>query len=196
VYIPQIILIYKNKSSEGISLLMLFIWTQADILSLFAAILSQLSLNVFVLGYYDVFTGFFMILFSYYYSKIKSTKYNLTIMLYVIVNVALLAIAHNFKADDTEHAGEIIGWITSSLYLIGRIPQIYINSKSRNVEGLSILMFIYTILGNFFYLLSIFTLSIEKSYIMSNLPWITTTIITILLDIFVIFQILYYKKQS
>jgi uncharacterized protein with PQ loop repeat len=195
VYIPQIILIYKNKSSEGISLLMLFIWTQADILSLFAAILSQLSLNVFVLGYYDVFTGFFMILFSYYYSKIKSTKYNLTIMLYVIVNVALLAIAHNFKADDTEHAGEIIGWITSSLYLIGRIPQIYINSKSRNVEGLSILMFIYTILGNFFYLLSIFTLSIEKIYIRSNLPWITTTIVTILLDIFVIFQILYYTKH-
>jgi uncharacterized protein with PQ loop repeat len=106
-----------------------------------------------------------------------------------------LTIAHNFKADDTEHAGEIIGWITTSLYLIGRIPQIYLNSKSRNVEGLSILMFVYTILGNVFYLLSFFTFSIEESYIQSNLPWISTTIITILLDIFVIFQILYYKEH-
>jgi uncharacterized protein with PQ loop repeat len=174
---------------------MLFIWTQADILSLFAAILSQLSLNVFLLGYYDVFTGFFMILFSCYYSKNKSTKYNLTILLYIVINVGLLTIAHNFKADDTEHAGEIIGWITTSLYLIGRIPQIYLNSKSRNVEGLSILMFVYTILGNVFYLLSFFTFSIEESYIQSNLPWISTTIITILLDIFVIFQILYYKEH-
>jgi len=212
VYLPQILLIYKNKSSHGISFLMLYVWTQADVLSLLAAILSQLSLNVILLGWYDIATGIFMIFFCYYYyphSRDKPVKFSessgfsktlLTIVFFVISNVSLLVIAHTIIFKHTTDlsatliAGEIIGWFTTFLYLIGRFPQIYINFKSKSVEGLSILMFVYTILGNICYLLSIVTLSTEQSYIQSNLPWITTTVVSILLDIFVIFQIKYYQS--
>lgn len=202
VYLPQILLIYKNKSSHGISFVMLYIWTQADVLSLLAAILSQLSVNVILLGWYDVATGFFMISFCYYYYPCKtdaSTQTLLTILFFVISNVSLLVIAHTIIHQHTTDlsatliAGEVVGWFTTSLYLIGRLPQIYINFKSKSVVGLSVLMFVYTILGNICYLLSIVTLSTEQSYIQSNLPWITTTVVSILLDIFVIFQIKYYQ---
>lgn len=207
VYLPQILLIYKNKSSHGISFLMLYVWTQADVLSLLAAILSRLSINVVLLGWYDIATGIFMIFFCYYYypklsckTKFVESQTLLTILFFVISNVSLLIIAHTviFKhttdLSATLIAGEIIGWFTTFLYLIGRFPQIYINFKSKSVEGLSILMFVYTILGNVCYLLSIVTLSTEQSYIQSNLPWITTTVVSILLDIFVIFQIKYYQS--
>ena len=209
VYLPQILLIYKNKSSHGISFLMLYVWTQADVLSLLAAILSQLSINVVLLGWYDIATGIFMISFCYYYyphsrdkpvKSSESSKTLLTILFFIVSNISLLVIAHTiisnhtFDLSATLTAGEIIGWFTTFLYLIGRFPQIYINFKSKNVEGLSILMFVYTILGNICYLLSIVTLSTEQSYIQSNLPWITTTVVSILLDIFVIFQIKYYQS--
>jgi uncharacterized protein with PQ loop repeat len=186
---------------------MLYVWTQADVLSLLAAILSRLSINVVLLGWYDIATGIFMIFFCYYYypklsckTKFVESQTLLTILFFVISNVSLLIIAHTviFKhttdLSATLIAGEIIGWFTTFLYLIGRFPQIYINFKSKSVEGLSILMFVYTILGNVCYLLSIVTLSTEQSYIQSNLPWITTTVVSILLDIFVIFQIKYYQS--
>jgi uncharacterized protein with PQ loop repeat len=188
---------------------MLYVWTQADVLSLLAAILSQLSINVVLLGWYDIATGIFMISFCYYYyphsrdkpvKSSESSKTLLTILFFIVSNISLLVIAHTiisnhtFDLSATLTAGEIIGWFTTFLYLIGRFPQIYINFKSKNVEGLSILMFVYTILGNICYLLSIVTLSTEQSYIQSNLPWITTTVVSILLDIFVIFQIKYYQS--
>jgi solute carrier family 66 (lysosomal lysine-arginine transporter), member 1 len=205
VYLPQILLIYKNKSSCGISFLMLYVWTQADVLSLLAAIFSRLSLNVILLGWYDVATGIFMISFCFYYypSKSKSFQTLLSILLFTLSNFTLLVIAHTLTSQQLagevhtlQLAGEVIGWLTTFLYLIGRFPQIYINFKSKNVDGLSILMFIYTILGNICYLLSIVSLSTEQSYIESNLPWITTTVVSILLDILVICQIKYYHHRA
>jgi hypothetical protein len=49
-------------------------------------------------------------------------------------------------------------------------------------------MYVFTILGNLFYALSVLVYSDDTTYIMYNLPWLISTFVTILLDIFVIFQ--------
>jgi uncharacterized protein with PQ loop repeat len=77
-----------------------------------------------------------------------------------------------------------------SFYLIGRIPQMWMNYKRKSTHGLSLLMYVFTMCGNGVYLAVI---TIDPAYIESNMPWIINCIITILMDIFVIFQYYMYK---
>ncbi|KAI0933126.1 hypothetical protein AcV7_004689 [Taiwanofungus camphoratus] len=53
--------------------------------------------------------------------------------------------------------GRISAWICTILYLTSRLPQIWKNFVRKSVEGLSIYLFIFAFLGNFFYVASIIT---------------------------------------
>jgi uncharacterized protein with PQ loop repeat len=78
VYIPQFIVIYKEKSSDGISLVTLSIWTQADILSLIATISLNMPVSLIVIGWYHFLVGCCMMLFIVYYKKSSNKKSSLS----------------------------------------------------------------------------------------------------------------------
>jgi uncharacterized protein with PQ loop repeat len=88
-----------------------------------------------------------------------------------------------------------VAWISSITYIIGRLPQIYHNYKKKSVHGLSILMYIFSICGNLFYIASVLSESLEIDYIIKNLSWIFFTIFSGILDIIVIIQYRIYKKN-
>ena len=100
---------------------------------------------------------------------------------YILVQVFLSSTTY-------EIAGSVVGWFSTSMYIIGRFPQIYLNYKRKSTEGLSILMFTFSILGNVFYLVCILTFSTEPEYINANMPWIILVIVTVSLDFFVMYQ--------
>ena len=83
---------------------------------------------------------------------------------------------------------QYFGWLGGILYVGSRIPQIVKNHKEENTEGLSKSMFIFSIAGNALYISSIFLYSTERNYILVNMPWIVSAILTFLLDIVIAIQ--------
>lgn len=193
VYYPQFYVIYKTKKTDGISIWMLLVWGQADFLSLIGVVVLNLELSLIIIGWYHAFIGFLMTMYTLYYEKDNKVVKYIAVIVYYGINISVslyltIAFIYNYEA------GTVLGWASSIFYVIGRLPQLYLNYRRKTTEGLSILMYIFTILGNTFYLLSVLAFSLEPNYIYTNLPWIFMIVITVLMDFVVLFQFRYYKK--
>ncbi|KAJ1988232.1 hypothetical protein EDC05_005432, partial [Coemansia umbellata] len=57
-------------------------------------------------------------------------------------------------------------------FLGARIPQLIKNYQKKSCNGLSIGMFIFSILGNVAFTLSLLLHSLDSSYLLANVPWI------------------------
>ena len=194
VYVPQFIVIFAEKSSDGISLFTLSLWTQADILSLIGTLVLVMPTSIVVIGWYHFFMGVFMMFFIVYYktggdSKILIYSYVLT---FALINTTICIILQLFMKESNDTVGLILGWITTSMYIIGRFPQIYLNIKRKSTQGLSLLMYIFTITANTIYaaILLLYPESLD-----TNMPWIAASVINTVLDIFVICQHYYYEYR-
>ena len=168
---------------------------QADFISLVGTVILNLELSLIIIGWYHAIVGLLMTLYTLYYEKDNKVIKYVYVAIYYIINVSVciyltVTMLYNYEA------GTIIGWVSSVLYIVGRFPQLYLNYRRKTTEGLSILMYVFTILGNTCYLLATITFSIEPDYILTNLPWIVMIIVTVIIDFVVIFQSYYYKKKS
>jgi len=92
---------------------------------------------------------------------------------------------------DTPIGAEILGYASAVCYLGARIPQIIKNQREKSCEGLSLLFFMLSLLGNATYGAGIIFHSQEKEYIMTNLPWLIGSLGTMVEDaiIFVQFRV-------
>ena len=194
VYLPQFYVIYKTKSIDGISVWMLLMWGQADFLSLVGTILLSLEISLIAIGWYHACVGFLMTMYVLYHDKQSKDKI-LYVVTYYVANISVCLYLNIYFIQNVD-IGLVIGWITSVLYIIGRFPQFMLNIKRRSTEGLSIYMYVFTILGNIFYLLAVLSFSVEREYILLNLPWIIMIIITVTLDFIVIGQMIYYSNAG
>jgi len=88
---------------------------------------------------------------------------------------------------------QLIGWTSALLYIVARIPQILKNLETR-CEGLSPALFLFSILGNITYVLSICAASMERSYLITNASWLAGSTLTIFLDVIVLVQFFYYRS--
>lgn len=91
----------------------------------------------------------------------------------------------------------ILGYISAVCYLGARIPQIVKNHKDRSTDGLSLLFFLLSMLGNVTYGAGILFHSVEKQYFMKNLPWLIGSLGTIAEDVLIFVQFkVYGEKQA
>ncbi|KAI9312819.1 PQ loop repeat-domain-containing protein, partial [Dichotomocladium elegans] len=67
---------------------------------------------------------------------------------------------------------QILGYLSALLYCASRIPQIMQNFRTESVEGLSFLMFVFSVTGNLTYCASIFLKSLDRTYLLVNYPWL------------------------
>jgi solute carrier family 66 (lysosomal lysine-arginine transporter), member 1 len=93
--------------------------------------------------------------------------------------------------DDTPPGASLLGYMSAVAYLGARIPQIVKNQRERSCEGLSLLFFLLSLLGNLTYGMGILFHSVEKQYILTNLPWLIGSLGTMAEDavIFVQFSV-------
>ncbi|KAF9564710.1 hypothetical protein EC968_004431 [Mortierella alpina] len=106
----------------------------------------------------------------------------------------------NHGDHDRENEGGLttallLGWSSAALYLGSRVPQIYKNWRLRSCEGLSLLMFVFSLLGNSLFIASIFLSSTERSYLIRNMPWWLGSAGTLLFDLTIFIQFFLYKEQ-
>lgn len=90
--------------------------------------------------------------------------------------------------------GYVIGCVSSTSYIVSRIPQIYKNWKRKSVDGLSPWIFISTTSGNVLYLTSIVLMSVDWRFIIGHLPWLIGSIVPLGLDMFILSQFCYYRN--
>ncbi|XP_041023341.1 uncharacterized protein LOC121264289 [Juglans microcarpa x Juglans regia] len=89
--------------------------------------------------------------------------------------------------------GSFLGWGMAVLYMGGRLPQIFLNIKRGNAEGLNPFMFIFALVGNATYIASILVSSLDWSRIKPNLPWLVDAGGCLLLDTVILYQFFYFR---
>jgi uncharacterized protein with PQ loop repeat len=89
--------------------------------------------------------------------------------------------------------GQWLGWLMAAIYTGGRIPQIWLNIKRGNVEGLNPFMFIFALIANAAYVGSILVRTTEWESIKANMPWLLDAIVCVALDLFIILQYINYR---
>ncbi|XP_010525450.1 PREDICTED: uncharacterized protein LOC104803245 [Tarenaya hassleriana] len=92
--------------------------------------------------------------------------------------------------------GMLMGWAMAATYMGGRLPQICLNMRRGNVEGLNPLMFLFALVGNSTYVASILVNSMEWSKIGPNLPWLVDAGGCVILDTLILLQFIYFQYRS
>ncbi|KAI9203340.1 PQ loop repeat-domain-containing protein [Polychytrium aggregatum] len=84
--------------------------------------------------------------------------------------------------------GSVSAWISGTLYFVSRIPQIIENHRIQSVEGLSLALFSFTVVGNLTYAFSIILRFPVVDYLFwcSKFPYLVGSLGTLIFD-FVIF---------
>ncbi|POS86182.1 hypothetical protein EPUL_005020 [Erysiphe pulchra] len=96
----------------------------------------------------------------------------------------------------TPIGAEILGYVSAICYLTARIPQILKNYREKSCEGLALLFFILSLLGNATYGLSILCHSLQKQYLITNLPWLIGSLGTMVEDAIIFTQFRLYSNPQ
>ncbi|KAH9946113.1 PQ loop repeat-domain-containing protein [Epithele typhae] len=98
--------------------------------------------------------------------------------------------------------GRISAWACTTLYLTSRLPQIWKNYVRKSVEGLSVYLFIFAFLGNFFYVASILTspnMQLPQpeasAFLRESIPYILGSGGTLMFDITIVTQSYLYRSK-
>ncbi|OKL58811.1 hypothetical protein UA08_05630 [Talaromyces atroroseus] len=91
---------------------------------------------------------------------------------------------------------QFLGYFSAICYLGARLPQIYKNYSEKSCEGLSLLFFILSLLGNLSYGAGILAHSTEKEYFLNNLPWLIGSLGTMFEDVTIFVQFRIYARPA
>ncbi|KAL4997184.1 PQ loop repeat-domain-containing protein [Aspergillus recurvatus] len=97
---------------------------------------------------------------------------------------------------DMAPGAQVLGYISAVCYLGARLPQIYKNYCDKSCEGLSLLFFILSLMGNLTYGAGILCHSTEKNYFVTNLPWLIGSLGTMVEDVIIFAQFRLYAVQD
>ncbi|ETN46551.1 uncharacterized protein HMPREF1541_00736 [Cyphellophora europaea CBS 101466] len=89
---------------------------------------------------------------------------------------------------------QVLGYASAVLYLGARLPQIYKNWQEKSCEGLSLLFFILSLLGNLTYGAGILCHSLDKDYVLTNVPWLIGSLGTMAEDVIIFAQFHVYRQ--
>ncbi|KAF9306807.1 hypothetical protein BGZ74_003055 [Mortierella antarctica] len=90
----------------------------------------------------------------------------------------------------------VFGWGSAALYLGSRVPQIYKNWRLQSCEGLSMFMFLFSVMGNGLYVASIFLNSTERTYLIRNMPYWLGSTGTLIFDFTIFTQFYVYRHNQ
>ena len=198
VFIPQLLLIYYRKTSDGFSLSTVIFWIIAENLSLVGTALLNTKLNLIIIGTYYFILQHILLFLTLHYGKEKPDLYKILILMFVVFNLTMYVIIYTLYwtsvLNENHIIGYILSWISTIIYIIGRLPQIYLNNNRKSTHGLSMYMYIFSIIANIFLLLSILVYSLETEYLIKHLSWICFACFSVILDIIILVQNRIYKN--
>jgi len=94
--------------------------------------------------------------------------------------------------------GVWLGWIMAVIYVVSRLPQIYLLLQTKETAGISALFFTLTCLGNFTQFMAMIMKEpqfMTMEYFLRNLPWLGQCFLCMCEDFVVIALVLYVRKH-
>lgn len=143
-------------------------------------------------------------------SSVQDTAYHASLSDAGVVTVELpLTLSQNELRSQSEDSpsteriiGRIFAWLCTSLYLTSRLPQIWKNYVRKSVEGLSMYLFIFAFLGNFFYVCSILTSPeahmpppASTKFFKESIPYLLGSGGTLIFDVTIVSQSFIYRGK-
>ncbi|KAG0690370.1 hypothetical protein C6P40_003084 [Pichia californica] len=104
--------------------------------------------------------------------------------------------SNSIKQQQDSLGPQICGYLSAFLYLTARFPQIFHNYQKKSTKGLSLLFFLFTMLGNITYSLQIVVYRSDYDYLMLNLSWLLGSFGTIAEDLIIVAQFYLYREND
>jgi uncharacterized protein with PQ loop repeat len=220
VLMPQLYINFKNQSSEAISLSLILLWIIGDIFSMISAQAKGISYTVIYIAlYHIVLGGLFAIQIIYYRALNKSYSSETVSLMWdniededqyqeplkilytkekIFLATAVSSTICSLFIINQPYIADIIGWISTFIFIGSRIPQIYLNYQRKSTEGLSIYSFILINVANLLFLTSILVNLCDTNntttFIIENLQWILGSSTTVLFDLVIFYQFQLYQN--
>jgi uncharacterized protein with PQ loop repeat len=112
----------------------------------------------------------------------------------IIAGAASAAVNYAAPYSGKELVGTIFGWISTTIYVGSRIPQLKKNFTTKMVKDVNPLYIVFAVLGNFTYLLSLWIKDISAQYNWNQAPWIIGAGFPMLADITALIQMAVYGR--
>lgn len=90
----------------------------------------------------------------------------------------------------------LLGYTSAACYLLARLPQILQNYRQKSTQGLSLLFFLLSLLGNLTYGAGILAHSLERAYVVKNVPWLLGSLGTVVEDLVIGLQFRLYGAKE
>ena len=226
-FLPQLLENYRNQSSEAVSYYLVLLWFIGDTLSVMSAMYKNMSIVIVYVGLYHIFFDvLFLSQVIYYRVKIQFTEletqpllidenqsdYKLIIrniksvflnreiqllLSWIIISIVLKFVIYLLPFSQF-FMGEFLAWMATIVFLVSRLPQIYLNYKRKSVVGLSFITFALIILANNLFLASILIKVVDLetnmrlTYLINNIQWIVGASGTSIFDFIIFYQFMKY----
>lgn len=216
VLIPQLVVNYKIKNSEAISLSLILLWIIGDIFSIISAQAKGISYTIIYIGLYHIVLGIlFTVQIIYYrylnkyprgYDRVpliwEMEEQERLQILYpnekIFLTVSVSSITFSLFIINQPYIADLIGWISTFIFIGSRIPQIYLNYQRKSTQGLSVYSFILVNIANLLFLSSILVNLCDTLdtpiFIINNLQWILGSSTTVFFDLIIFYQFQIYKN--
>eukprot|EP00906_Rhabdomonas_costata_P010508 RCo014747 len=189
--VPQIVKNHQSKSVDDISVQFLLLWLVGDSANLLGCYLGDGLLTQILLGVYFVMCDVTLLgQWSLYSHEARKTRHASWTLGASAVTMAALFLIH--RGTGISYS-QLLGWLSSGIYLLSRVPQLVHNFTHKHTEDLSPLLFGFAVGGNTTYALSIVSHSVDPTYLTQQLPWLLGSAGTLFFDAILLYQIRLYR---
>ncbi|KAJ2698495.1 hypothetical protein FB645_005621 [Coemansia sp. IMI 203386] len=89
---------------------------------------------------------------------------------------------------------QAMGTASAIVYIMSYVPQALQNHRRKSCEGLSIWLFLLSLMGNTTYALAILVVSLDPQYLAPYVPWLLGALVPCLVHIVILYQFKIYKR--
>ncbi|KAJ2133412.1 hypothetical protein GGH19_000791 [Coemansia sp. RSA 1807] len=83
---------------------------------------------------------------------------------------------------------QAMGTASATVYIMSYVPQAVQNYQRKSCEGLSIWLFLLSLLGNTTYALAILVVSLDPHYLAPYVPWLMGALVPCVIQMFILYQ--------
>ena len=119
--------------------------------------------------------------------------------LYLIIGSTIIVSIMNYISGPI--VADILAWCSTMIFVLSRLPQIYLNYLRHSVEGLSVFAFSMLLFSNVCFLFSIVLELVDitshqeqREYVLENLQWILGSSLSFFFDLILVYQFIFYKE--
>ncbi|KAJ1935543.1 hypothetical protein FBU59_005350 [Linderina macrospora] len=90
---------------------------------------------------------------------------------------------------------QAMGTVSAIVYIMSYVPQAIQNYQRKSVEGLSVWLFILSLVGNSTYALAILVVSLDPHYLAPYVPWLLGALVPCIIHFVILYQFRIYPSE-